>query len=303
MLRILGVLALCCASSTLRAAYLLEYVGTASADQAGHSMPVSLTIDSYTQELCVADSRQGTIYLLGDGDIETFRTNPLAGIASPWDSCVDPLGRIVFAERGLTPMAVLKRLNVFGEAEAFTPQVPDSSWSPQRLIVLRDGNYLSLDPFTGLLAKHDATSGALIWTHRCQLEGVTGENLGRPAEAPDGRIYVPGADLRVVLVLSADGEPLSAFGRFGSSVGRFVLPVGVAFGPSGEVLVLDRLRAKILVFDPQHEFVTEFGSLGFGPGQFYHPAALAATAGGKVYVAQGFQGRIQAFRLSRSDGA
>ena len=128
---------------------------------------------------------------------------------------------------------------------------------------------------------------------------MAGENLGRPAEAPDGRIYVPGGDLRVVLVLSADGEraraPSAASAR---RAGRFVLPVGVAFGPAGEVLVLDRLRAKILLFDPQHEFVTEFGSLGFGPGQFYHPVALAATADGKIYVAQGFQGRIQVFRLS-----
>lgn len=286
-----------------RAAYVLEYLGTAASELGGRTMPVSLTIDAHTQELCVADSRDGAIYLLGNGDVETFRTNPLAGVASPWDGCIDLLGRIVFAERGISPLAVLKRLNVFGEPESFTPQVPDSVWNPQRVIVTRDGNYVSLDPMSGLLAKHDAATGELLWTHRCHVDGVTGENLGRPAEAPDGRIYVPGADLRVVLVLSADGAPAGVFGRFGASVGRFVLPVGVAFGPSGEVLVLDRLRAKILVFDPQHEFVTEFGSLGFGPGQFYHPAALAATASGKVYVAQGFQGRVQVFRLGRSEGA
>lgn len=289
--------------SPAKAAYRLEYLGTTSANQAGRTMPVSLTLDAQAGEICVCDARQAAIYLLGNGDVETFRTNPVAGLASPWDGCVDPLGRIVYAERGLAPLALLKRLNVFGEPDPFVAQHPDSLWSPQRVIVTRDGNYVSLDPSSGLLAKHDAVTGALIWQHLCQLEGVAGENLGRPAEAPDGRIYVPGGDLRLVLVLSGDGERLGAFGRFGSSTGRFVLPVGVAFGPAGEVLVLDRLRAKILLFDPQHEFVTEFGSLGFGPGQFYHPAALATTADGKLYVAQGFQGRIQTFRLSLRDGA
>ncbi len=136
---------------------------------------------------------------------------------------------------------------MFGEPDGFVADRPDSAWSPWHVIVTRDGNYVSLDAGTGLLAKHDAQTGALIWQRRCGVDDTVGDVIGRPAEAPDGRLYVPGGDLRTVLVLSAEGEPLAAFGRFGSAPGRMVLPVGVAFGPAGEVLVLDRLRAKILV--------------------------------------------------------
>jgi hypothetical protein len=284
-----------------QAAYAFTYESTTLLERgaAGKSLPVAVTYDARSGELCVSDSRQGSIHLLGAGDIEVFRTSHLAGMASPWDGSVDQAGRVVYAERGIEARGTLRRLNVFGEPDGFTAAMPDSLWNPQHVIVTRDGNYLSLDAQSGLLAKHDAGTGALIWQRYCTLDGVVGENLGRPAEAPDGRLYVPGGDLRAVLVLSADGEFLAAFGRFGSAPGRMVLPVGVTFGPAGEVLVLDRLRAKILLFSTTHEFVTEFGNMGFRPGQLYHPVALAATPDGRIYVAQGFQGRVQVFRLAR----
>jgi hypothetical protein len=163
---------------------------------------------------------------------------------------------------------------------------------------MRDGNYVTIDQRTGLVAKHDAGTGALIW----QLNPVADEPemqdlLGRPAEAPDGRIYIPGAKLRRVLVLSADGQLVTVFGRQGAKRGEFAFPVGVAFGPAETVLVLDRMRHCVLFFDADHKFLGESGGMGEGPGSFYHPLALSATADGRVYVAQGYQGRVQAFRL------
>jgi len=264
---------------------------------------VAVTLDPRTGELCVTDARQGSFHLLGTGDIEVFRTSHLADVASPWDGSIDPAGRVVYAERGMSAQGSLRRLNVFGEGDDYQPQLPDSLWSPMHVIVTRDGHYVSLDPASGLLTKHDAGTGALLWQRRCEVPGASGENIGRPAEAQDGRLYVPGGDLRTILVFTADGEPAGSFGVFGSAPGHIVLPVAVTFGPAGEVLVLDRIRHKVLLFDQHNEFVTEFGSMGFRPGQFYHPAALAAAPDGRIYVAQGFQGRIQVYQLAqRTDG-
>ncbi len=292
-------------ASAARPAYSLQFERTALVErgETGKSLPVAVTLDPRTGELCVTDARQGNFHLLGAGDIEVFRSGQLAGVASPWDGSIDPAGRVVYAERGLSPQGSLRRLNVFGEPDVFAPELPDSLWSPLHVIVTRDGNYVSLDPTSGVLTKHDAESGALLWQRRCEVPGASGETIGRPAEAPDGRLYVPGGDLRAILVFAADGTPVATFGEFGSAPGHVVLPVGAAFGPAGEVLVLDRIRHKLLVFDQNHEFLAEFGSMGFRPGQFYHPAALAAAPDGRIYVAQGFQGRIQVYQLAqRGDG-
>ncbi len=100
-----------------------------------------------------------------------------------------------------------------------------------------------------------------------------------------------------MLVHDGEGQPQGAFGRFGSARGQFVFPVGVAIGPEGTVLVLDRLRHAILLFDAEQHFLAEYGSFGGRPGQFYHPNAIAAMPDGRVVVTQGYLGRVQSFRL------
>jgi hypothetical protein len=73
--------------------------------------------------------------------------------------------------------------------------------------------------------------------------------------------------------------------------------VGIAFGFRGTILVLDRMRHTILAFDEDFRLMSEHGSLGARTGNLYHPTAIAALPDGRLWVAQGFEGRVQAFRL------
>ncbi|MEZ4387255.1 MAG: NHL repeat-containing protein [Candidatus Krumholzibacteriia bacterium] len=289
------------AATTAAAAYTFEYQRQVRLDagEAGRVMPVSVTRDATTGEICITDTRQVTFHLLNEAEVPVFRSQRLARLSYPQDGAVDPAGRIVFTDRAPAGGSQIRRLTILGEPDVYEAERPDADWNPQHLLITRDGAYVSLDPTAGLLTKHDPQNGHLVWARSCRIEGLEGEQLGRPAEAPDGRLYVPGGDLRLVMVLSPEGQLLETFGRFGSAPGRVILPVGVAFGPAGEVLVLDRLRAKVLVFTADHEFVTEFGSIGFRPGQFYHPLSLAATGDGQVYITQGFEGRVQVFQLAQ----
>ena len=291
-------------ASACSAAYVLDYQRQVGLDvgQAGRVMPVSVTRDASTGEICITDTRAVSFHLLNAHEVPVFRSQRVARLSFPQDGTVDASGRIVFTDRQDEGGSTIKRLTVFGEPDTYRPEPPEADWNPQHLLLTRDGAYVSLDPTTGVLTKHDPSSGALIWSRVCSVEGVEGEQLGRPAEAPDGRIYVPGGDLRLILVLSHDGRLLETFGRFGSAPGRVTLPVAIDFGPDGEVLVLDRLRAKILIYSPTHEFLAEFGSIGFRPGQFYHPLSIATAGDGLVYVTQGFEGRVQVFRLSQRTG-
>ncbi|MCB1184227.1 NHL repeat-containing protein [bacterium] len=267
----------------------------------GALRPVSVTCDPVSQEIVVTDARQMGIHIFNPARVEVFRTSGFAALVGPVDASLDAAGRTVFLQRLAGRAHAVRRLDLYGEPDGFTAAAPTAEFDPEHLLVTHDGHYLTLDSNSGLLVKNDADTGVVLWSRNLGGE-ATGNNglmlFGRPAEAPDGRIIVPGGATHVILVLDAHGAIQTAFGRFGSSPGRLVFPVGAAFGPHGELLVLDRMRHKVLVFDgTDYEFQSEFGAQGSSPGQFYHPVALASSADGRLFVAQGFQGRVQVFNI------
>jgi len=288
-------------SPAARAAIIFQYDTTLDLSAAGaRAHPTAVSCDPTTGEVCVTDVRQTTFIVLNARDVPLFRTSRFADLSLPASGCLDRDGTIVFTDYVGEGRYAVRRLDIFGEPAPCRLASPAADWSPQLLSLAADGDYLTLDPRDGRLSRHDGADGSLVWTLRVGDLQARDTHFGRPCEAPDGRIYVPGGDQRVVYVVSADGQAEGAFGTFGSAPGRVVLPVAVAPGPNGTLLVLDRMRAKILVYGPDHGFVSEYGSMGAGTGQLYQPAALASSPDGKIYVAQGFEGRVQVFRVSDS---
>jgi len=297
---------LCILAAPADAAYAIRYEKTLrlTTGSSGRVHPVSVSCDPHAGEICVTEDADATVHVFNAEGIETFRTGRFAGLSQPLDATVDAEGRIVALTLVQGLRNTITRLSIYGEPDGYAPAPPAAEWNPRHLILTRDGHYLTLDTDSGLLAKHDARTGRVLWQRLLGGETDNGAdlNLGRPAESADGRICVPGGNLHMVLVLDAQGEALDSFGRFGTAPGRMVFPVDAAFGPAGELLVLDRMRHKILVFDRDFAFVTEYGSLGSTPGTFYHPLSLAADGRGRIYVAQGFQGLVQVFSVP-GDGA
>jgi len=278
-------------------AITFRYAGMLQLDvgAAGQARPVALSIDPANGDVCVTDEQGVRLHVVDDHGITLFTSSVVAGLSTPADACLERDGGIVLVDRDAGGARTLRKLDLRGEPVHFDVETPTPLWRPDHLIVTADGHYVSLDKTSGTLTKHDASTGRVLW-HRL-LEGVGEQSeLGRPAEAPDGSLYIPGGELHLVLVRTADGMDAGSFGRAGTAPGRLAFPVGVAFGPAGEVLVLDRMRHTVLVYDSDHEFVSEFGSFGGAPGQFYHPLAIAATPE-RVLVAQGYGGRVQAFGI------
>ncbi len=262
---------------------------------AGQVRPVALSLDPATGDVCVTDERGVKFHVVDGNGITLFTSSIAAALSTPVDGSLELDGGFVFADRDADGARTLRKLDLRGEPVRFDVERPAPQWQPDHLIVTADGNYVSLDKYAGTLTKHDAATGRVLW-HRA-LEGVSEQSeLGRPAEAPDGRLYIPGGELHLVLIRTADGADAGSFGRPGTSPGRLAFPVGIAFGPAGEVLVLDRMRHTVLVYDRDHNFSSEFGSFGGAPGQLYHPLAIAATSG-RVFVAQGYEGRVQTFGI------
>lgn len=284
------------------AAWVMDYTGQLSPNfhEQRCARPVAVSYLSEADELCVTDQGLRSLRLYSGAGIFSFATGELARLSLPADAVLDGDGGFVVididGERGST----LRRLDYRGEPDTLRVEAPCAHWNPEHLVRTRDGGLVAVDNQHRLLSKHNGASGALLWSRPIGIgaeESQSDLDLGRPAEAANGHLYLPSGILHRVLVLDAEGAFLESFGRFGSARGHFSAPVGLAFGPAGTVLVLDRRRHVVLLFDAAHRFLAEYGSFGGGPGQFYHPCAIAAAPDGRVFVAQGYQGRVQSFRL------
>ncbi len=262
--------------------------------------PVAVTHQADLQEVCITDVVGRDLIILNCHGLEVFRTDAGAGIAMPASGCLTRDGGLVFIERSHHSSEAIRKLNLFGESVPFHAQPPADPWRPNHLVVARNGDLITLDAISGLMARHEGNTGDLLWAAHLLPTGEDSANMGRPVEHADGRLFVPGGSLHSVMVLDAQGNFLKSFGQLGSNPGCFSFPVGVALTPAGNLLVLDRMRHKILVFDADQKFLDEFGSIGAGPGRFYQPLAIASSEDGFVYVTQGLLGLVQVFRISES---
>jgi DNA-binding beta-propeller fold protein YncE len=262
------------------------------------AQPVSVTTDA-AGEFCVTDGTTASGFVFDRQTIPVFNTTAAAQLASPEDITSLETGGFVCTDGLRNGGRTIRCLNFFGEPVPYDPEKPQGGWAPDHILVTRDGNFVTTDPALGLIAKHDARTGALLWKRFVESDTsreITG--LGRPAEAPDGRLYLPLGAAKSIAVLSSDGENQGSFGAPGTGFGRLSFPVGVAFCADGNVAVLDRMRAVVLVYDPQNAFLAEFGQFGGEATDLYHPVAIAAAPDGRIYVAQGFLGRVHVFGYS-----
>ncbi len=267
----------------------------------GRLLPAAVTCDDRTGGMVVTDAAHGVLHVFNAAGVEAFRTSGYAELSQPVDGAIDHAGRLVAVSLSGGARRTLARLDVYGEPDGWAAQAPREGWRPGRVLVARDGNYVTVDDASGLMAKHDAETGAVLWS-AVIAEPESGDRglelgLGRPVQLPDGTYAVPGANLHRILLVEEGGAVRASFGRFGASPGRFVAPVAVAAGPDGSLLVLDQMRHKVLAFDARQEFSGEFGVVGDAPGAFYHPVSIATDAGGRLYVAQGYRGRVQVFSV------
>lgn len=264
------------------------------------SRSISITLEPATGEYCVTDEHQQTVNVFDAAGNHRYQTSAISQLSRPRDASIDTEGGFVLTDVR-DNYRTIRRLNFLGEPVPYEPELPREDWSPRRLRITRDGNFITLDR-DGLMCCHDGSDGSLIWTRQITDRGADDADLlGRPAEAPDGSLYVANGLGGVVFVFGPDGEPRAQFGKKGSRPGEFAFPIAVCFAADGRILVLDQVKHKIAILDENHDFLAEWGRVGFPPGTFYNPTDFMVTAEGRVHVTQGFEGRIQVFRLASRD--
>jgi len=120
------------------------------------------------------------------------------------------------------------------------------------------------------------------------------------AVGPDGRLFIADTGNNRVAVWTADGEPVTTFGTFGSQSSwrnppQFNHPTGIFVYPNKQIYVADSLNSRIVVLDVNGMVVTTWGSPGTGVGQFNLPHAMAEDHYGNIWVMDTGNSRVQIF--------
>ena len=105
---------------------------------------------------------------------------------------------------------------------------------------------------------------------------------------------------------SSIGDRTQLSNSVGRDKGSFLFPISSAFGPDGQVYVLDAGNDRIQVFSVNNQYLTQWGGSGSQAGEFnfkrqstFQPedyvGSITVDAEGFIYVADVMNGRIQKF--------
>jgi len=90
-------------------------------------------------------------------------------------------------------------------------------------------------------------------------------------------------------------QPVAAFGTYGSNPGEMIDPLGVDFGPDGEIYIIDSGNARVQVFSDRGSSLKLWGNRGTEAGQFVSPEDLSVNPQGLIFVADTGNNRVQVF--------
>jgi len=280
-----------------------------------------LAVDPERNEVYALHQRKHDIRIFDEHGMEIFVF--AEGFGSAADIAIGDDGDIFVLSQGYQS-AQIHLLNYRGEEVALIAlqDLPDtfSGFVPDR-IVYRDGSLYLVDSDamkvvvadeTGrfengydlnreikpLVPRDDVKRELSIndWRKR-QLEsiGLNGFTVDR-----EGNLFFTVPVLFSAFRLSSNGD-LTAFGRSGSSKGKFGVVAGIATDDMGYIYVADRLRSVVLVFDPTLEFQTEFGYRGNQPSNLIVPDDVAVDGNGNVYVGQAANRGVSVFKIVHQD--
>jgi uncharacterized protein (TIGR03663 family) len=169
-------------------------------------------------------------------------------------------------------------------------------WSPGHRFALYFRNDIAAkvwDYRTGSVAA--GTTGVVTSTLR--LTGPTGIAI-----ASSGERFVIDHKANRVVRLDINGNPISSFGGFGGTDGKFNDAWGIAVDSDGSLFVADTFNHRIQKFDANGNFLFAWGTPGVSaePGNgrntiFFGPRAIVMDTQGHLYVSDTGNKRIQVF--------
>jgi DNA-binding beta-propeller fold protein YncE len=98
-------------------------------------------------------------------------------------------------------------------------------------------------------------------------------------------------------VYERNGKWLQDIGGHGTEPGQFKYPYDVAFGPKGDLYVMERGNSRVQKLTAAGKPMSMWGTPGRQPGQLHEPWALAVDSQDRVHVIDSENHRVQRIRL------
>ncbi|KAL4424699.1 hypothetical protein ABPG77_004506 [Micractinium sp. CCAP 211/92] len=174
------------------------------------------------------------------------------------------------------------------------------------ILALPDGTLYVADVYNDRIQKlHENGTVIAVFGNGVQGSGPRQWNQPRDiAMSPDGtELFVLDSGNQRVKVLGLSGTLKFSFGENGHGRGNFLMPVGVATGPSG-VYITDTFYPRVQKFDYNGNFLWTMGEQGQEDGQFAFPMGCAVAVNVRLentvvpevlYVADQYNSRVQYF--------
>lgn len=222
--------------------------------------------------------------------------SPYDNLSKPHAVAFDPEGRILVTD--WASKALLRFDRKEGRFDVLGTQGTLTLKQPLGLGVSSDGTIYVADVGLSQVLAFDP-EGKLVNTFGGHGEL---ENPTDAAPSPDGtKLYVADSKGQKIVIFDLKtAEVLSTFGSRGVDEGEFNFPTSLAFGPEGNLYVVDQLNARVQVFAPDGEFLDLFGELGSGPGSFTRPKDVAVDEVGFIYVTDNAFNNVQLFDIDFS---
>lgn len=240
--------------------------------------------------------------IVGRADIEgeSKLAKALIGVSpkTKWDDFIkpfgvdfDPQGRVLITDTGSAGLIRIdlaeSRWDILGTKGALPLK------APLGLGVGKDGTIYVAD--VGL-------QKVVAFTADGKTKAVYGKagELANPTDAapsPDGRrLFVSDSKAHKIVIYDLEkATVITSWGKPGGGDGELQFPTSLAFGPDGQLFVVDQLNARVQIFGADGEFIDKLGQLGTSFGSFVRPKDVAVDELGLIYVSDTAFNNFQIF--------
>jgi hypothetical protein len=220
---------------------------------------------------------------------ETASQLDLISVDDPIDIKVGGPANHLYVLSGST--ATLSEFDADGEPVRSMASLPNS---PSGIAVDAEGNVFIVLSAGDTVAKVSPAIGTFEWDNSFNgISDFTGP-IGIALRQDGLEIAVSDSGNHRIRRYTIDGTFISSFGEYGSGLGQFDTPKGIAYDQSGNLYIVDSGNDRIVFADSSGKIVGTSGSSGSAFGHFQGPVGLAVGRRG-IYVADAGNDRVQTF--------